>query len=473
MNRWALPFAALLCTSCALGPNYRRPSTAVTRTFRGAPLGVVNSFADLPWWEVLRDPALSALLRRALANNYDLADAIARVEVARQNAKVSTDQLLPSLSVSGGPSYQQVFSPLVSEAGAKKTTFRYATYSVEGAVSWEVDLWGRLRRLRQAALANFLASQDNERDVIVSLIAQVAEGYYNLVALDLQRQVAERTVASRRETLRLFAARERGGVGDRLQTSSEEANLADALATLPRLDRQIAQQENQLAFLVGQPPGPIERTRDFLSRPPPPDPPVGLPAALLERRPDVRRAEANVVAANAEVGAAFARLFPQVTLSASGGLEASSLASLFASSALTFGVGLLVNWLAPLLNGAEYAHQYRGQQAAFRAVVADYRRAVLNALTEVANTLAASHTLREERKALEDEVRLRNESVKLAKDRFVAGVASYLDVVQAEQNLFPVELTLAQTVGAQFTARAQLYRALGGGWRTTDAPRDR
>jgi multidrug efflux system outer membrane protein len=189
-----------------------------------------------------------------------------------------------------------------------------------------------------------------------------------------------------------------------------------------------------------------------------------VPAALLERRPDVRAAEARVVSANAQVGAAFAALFPQLTFNASGGVESSSLASLFTSGAITFGVGLMVAWLAPLLGGAELVHAWRGQQAGWRAAVAEYRRAVLVALGDVANALVTIRTLREQRAQLEDSVRASAETVKLSSDRYRAGVSSYLDVVQAEQNEFAAELQLAQTIGAQFAATAQLYRALGGGW---------
>ncbi|HEY1584382.1 MAG TPA: efflux transporter outer membrane subunit [Polyangia bacterium] len=464
---------AVVASGCAVGPNYKRPTVPMTATFREQAVARAESFADLPWWEVFRDSALTSLLREAVEHNLDLADAVARIDVARQNARISTDQLLPSLSVSGGPSYQQIFSPIAAPpgSGVPTGTPRYATYQVGGTLSWEIDLWGRLRRLRQAALADFLGAQDNARGVIVSIVGDVAQGYFNLVALDLQLEVARRTAESRQKTLALFTERAAGGVGDGLQTASEEANLQDALATIPALERQIAQQENQLALLLGRPPAAIARTADFLrNSPPPPDLPVGVPAALLERRPDVRQAEAHVISANAQVGAAFAALFPSLTVNANGGFESTSLASLFTVGASTFGVGLVVAWLMPLLNGAQLGHAYRGQQAAWRSAVAEYRKSVLVALVDVANAQAAVRTLREQRARLESAVRARQEAVRLSTDRYRAGVASYLDVVQAEQNLFPTELQLAQTVGSQFAATAQLYRALGGGWMKPDEP---
>ncbi|MDB4968985.1 MAG: efflux system, outer rane lipoprotein CmeC [Myxococcales bacterium] len=460
----ALAFLALLVAGCALGPNYKRPWVPMTATFRGQPTAEAASFADLPWWEVFRDRELAILLREALANSYDLKDAIARVAVARQNARISTDALLPSISVDGGPSYQQVFSPFTGLPGVPGGNFRYSAYVAEARLSWELDLWGRLRRLRQSAFADFLASEDNRRGVIVSLIGDVAQGYFNLQSLDLQLEVARRTVVSRGQTLDLFVKREVGGVGDHLETSSQQASLAQAQGTVPNLERQIAQAENQLSVLIGRPPGSIARTRQFLPAAAPPPQPLGLPGALLERRPDVRSAEARMISANAQVGAAFAALFPSLTVTANGGVESASLVTLFTTGALTFGVGLVVNWLAPLFNGAANAHRYRAQQAGFDVAVADYRRTVLGALGDVANAQVQIKKLGEVRVALEAEVAARIESVRLAKVRFGNGVASYLDVVQAEQNLFGSELSLAQTIGAQFVGWTQLYRALGGGW---------
>jgi multidrug efflux system outer membrane protein len=453
--------------ACALGPNYRRPSTPMTPTFRGQDRAEAASFADVPWWETFADEPLKALIAEALQNSYDLQDAQARVDLARQNANISTDQLLPAIGVSGGPSYQQVFVGVIPSniPGLPSGNVRYASYVLQGSLSWEIDLWGRLRRLRQSALADFFASEENRRGVIVSLIGNVAQGYYTLLALDLQLVITRRTVESRQETLQLFKQRLTGGVGDALDVTSEEALLASAQATIPSLQRQIVQLENQVSYLVGRPPGPIRRTADLLQHPPPVDQAAGLPAALLERRPDVRQAEAQLVSANALVGAAYAALFPQLSFAGSAGLTSGDLGSLFSTGAFTFGLNLLTNWLAPILNGAQYAHRYRGQQAVYRAAVADYRRTVLNALVEVSNGLVAIRTFRDQRAFMEVEVKAQTERLQLAKVRFRNGVASYLDVVQAEQNLFPSELSLAETIGSQFVSVAQLYRALGGGWR--------
>jgi outer membrane protein, multidrug efflux system len=467
MRRALVLALALTAAGCAVGPNYQRPATPTTAGFRGQARAEAASFADLPWWELIRDPTLAALIKAALAGSYDLQDAVARMEVARQSAKASTAALFPELGVSVGPSYQQVFLGAISglsAPGLPTGNLRYPSYLLQGSVSWDIDLWGRLRRLRESALAQFLASEEHRRAVIVSLIGDVAAGYFSLEALDLQLAIAHRTVASREETLALFRNREGGGVGSALDSASEEALLAGARATIPSLERQIVQAENQLSMLIGRPPGPIDRGLDLAHHPVPPEPPIGMPASLLERRPDVRQAEALVMAANAEVGAAFAALLPSLSFTGNVGVEGASLGHLFTGQALTFLASGLLSDVLPLFNGAQKVYGWRGQQASYVVAVVAYRRTVLTALGEVADALVALKTYRQARTELEAQVAAQVESVRLAKERFTAGVASYLDVVQAEQNLFPTELTLAQTIGAQFTALADLYRALGGGW---------
>jgi outer membrane protein, multidrug efflux system len=468
VNRGALLALAVAAAGCALGPDYQRPTTPVTPTFRGQDRAEAASFADLPWWEVFRDAPLTALIEEALQNSYGLQDAIARVEVTRQNAHVATDALLPALGIQASPSYQQVFFGAISGVnapGLPTGSIRYPSYLLQGTLSWEIDLWGRLRRLRQSALAQFLASEENRRGVIVSLIGDVAQGYFHLLALDLQMGVARRTVETRLETLALFRKREGGGVGSALDTASQEALLAGARATIPDLERQIAQAENQIGYLMGRPPGPIRRSADLRQHAAPADQPLGLPASLLERRPDVRQAEAQVMSANAEVGAALAGILPQLTFNGTGGVESTALSTLFTANAVTFLAQGLLNGVVPLLNGAQNVHQYRGKQASYVAAVVDYRRTVLGALHDVSDALVALKAYRQNRAELEEQVRAQTESVRLATERFTSGVASYLDVVQAEQNLFPTELTLAGTIGAQFVSLTQLYRALGGGWR--------
>jgi NodT family efflux transporter outer membrane factor (OMF) lipoprotein len=457
-----LALAILLLSGCLLGPDYQRPKTEVPVAFRGQEQSRLDSLADLPWWRMFVDDKLLALIREALDKSYDLKSAAARVEQARALAGVAKDALLPTLSLSGGPSYQQSFVPF-SIPGSPGNV-RYELHQLQASFSWEIDLFGRLRRLRESALADYLAQKEARHGVIVSLIGELAQSYFELCTLDEQLAIAERTVASRRETLHLFEELEEGGVGNHLQTASEEANLTAAAAAIPNLEQQIAIKENQLAILIGRPPGPILRNAGLLEHPVPLQPPAGLPAALLERRPDLRQAEAGLIAANAQVGAALAQFFPQLTFSLQGGLESTSLSALFGASAATFGVGLLANYLLPLLNGFQVKHRYRAQKENWRALVASYQQLVLNALGEVSNALVSIEKLRQERTQREAEVSARKECVALAKERFRNGVASYLDVVQAEQNLFPAELQLAQTTGTELVAMTRLYRALGGGW---------
>ena len=462
------PAVVVVLAGCAVGPNYKRPTTPVTPTFRGQDRAEAPSFADLPWWEVVRDPALIALIEEALRGSYQIEDAVARVEIAHQNAKASTDALLPAVGVQASPAYQQIFvgslAGLSGVPGLPSGNVPYASYLLAGTVSWEIDLWGGLRRLRESSLAQFLASEENRRGVIVSLIGDVAQAYFTLQALDLQLAIAHRTVQSRQETLTLFQQREQGGVGSALDTTSELALLAGARATIPALERQIVQAEDQLSYLVGRPPGPIRRSPDLNLHALPGDPPIGMPASLLERRPDVRQAEAQMISANAEIGAAFAAMLPNLTFSGNVGVESSTLGQLFTGNALTFLVSGIVNGPFPFLNGGQNVRRWRSQQATFVTTVVAYRRTVLIALQEVADTVVAIRSYRQARAELEAQVAAQVESVRLAKERFTGGAASYLDVVQAEQNLFPTELTLAQTIGSQWASLAQLYRALGGGW---------
>ena len=464
----AAALLALAVAGCAVGPNYRRPPVADPPTFRGEARAEPTSFADLPWWEVFHDDNLVALLREALETSQNIQAAAARVEQARAVAGIATDQLYPAITVEASPSYQQTFSPV--QVPGLSLNKPYHTYLLQGSLSWEIDLWGRLRRLREAALAQYLGTEEAARGVVVSLISDIAQSYFQLMALDLQLDIARRTVAARRDTLALFEAQERGGVATRLQTASEEGNLADAEATIPTIEQAISVLENRISILVGRPPGPVTRGDDLVRRVVPPEPPVGVPGTLLERRPDLREAEAGLVAANAQVGAALAEFFPRLTVFGNGGVESTATSSLLTSGATIFGVGAILSWLVPVLNGYQTEHKVQSQRANWNALVATYRQALLNALAEVSNAIGSVQRIRAQRDRLEVEVRARRETVELARIQFRAGVASYLDVVQAEQNLFPAELELAQATGAQFTAIAELYRALGGGWRNAMAP---
>jgi multidrug efflux system outer membrane protein len=440
-------------------------------TFRDQGRAQAESFADLPWWQVFRDDDLAALIHDALDHSYNIQGAVARVEQARQLAGISTDALLPGVTLQATPSYAKVFSPV--PVPGRSGTPSYHSYTLQGSVSWEIDLWGRLRRLREAALAEYLASEEARRGVIVSLVATVAQQYFQLLVLDMQLDIARRTLASRQETLSLFQVQERGGVGTGLQTVSGQALVEDAAATIPSLEQQIATTENSLAALVGRPAGPIPRRGDLLRGPAPPEPPLGLPATLLERRPDLRQAEAGLVAANAQVGAALAQYFPTLTLLGGGGVQSISFSHLFTAGATIFSLSAVASWLAPLLNGAQIGHQVGAQRANWDALVAAYRQAVLDAFSDVDSGLATIRALRQQRAHLELEVQARIDAVNISRAQYQNGVASYLDVVQAEQQLFPTQLQLAQVVGAQFAAIAQLYRALGGGWQEsvpTSAP---
>jgi multidrug efflux system outer membrane protein len=451
---------------CPVGPNYERPKVTLSSQYRFENAGAsAASLADVPWWRLFRDDALRALIDEALRNNYDLAIAAARVEGARAQARAAGAQLLPSISASGSGNYGNSFQGL----GAANKSF----YSANGlgTASWEIDLFGRLRRTAEEARAQYAASEEARRGVWITVVADVAQSYFQLLALDIQRVIAIRTIADRQKTLDLFRVRENGGVGTDLDVGRAEADYAGANATLEDIERQISTSEDAISILLGRAPGPVARPTTAAALPAPPAVPAGLPSALLERRPDVRQAEANVVAANAEVGVATANLFPQFSLTGTGGVVATSLAFLNAPNpAGVYSVGGQANWLAPILAGSALREQVEASKANFVAARATYWKTVLLALQDVSDVLVALQRLRRERVQQEKQVAALQRAVNVAQTQFEGGTASYLDVINAEQQRFPAELSLAQLEGAQLSAFVQLYRALGGGWWISEEP---
>ncbi len=319
-----------LLPGCAVGPNYKRPAVNTPETFRGETRSSTNSFADLPWWQVFHDEQLQWLIREALTNNYDLRIAVSRMEQARAQAAEARSQLFPQIdygaAAGGGKNAGANNQP--SPTGVEGTVF-----AGDVQAAWEIDLWGRIRRQTEAAQAQYFASQEARRDVTISLIAQVAQDYFQLLALDRQLQIAYDSTNSFAESLKIFNQRLRGGVASKLETASAEALLDAAAATVPDLEQQIASQENQLNVLLGRNPGAIERTNLSLDAESSPDVPAGLPSALLERRPDIREAEQQLRAANAQVGVAKANFFPQLDLTGMFGRVSPELATITSGQA--------------------------------------------------------------------------------------------------------------------------------------------
>jgi multidrug efflux system outer membrane protein len=342
---------ALLLPGCAMGPDYTRPTVNTPETFRGESETSTHSIANLPWWQVFHDTTLQNLIRTALVNNYDLRVAVTRVEQARAMAAQARSQFFPQLDYAGtvGRGKNVGANNMPSPTGLTGTVF-----AADANASWEIDLWGRLRRLNESARAQYLASEEARRDVMISLIAQVAQDYFQLLALDRQLQIARESTASFGTSLNIFNERLQGGVASKLETSAAEALMDTTAATIPELERQIALQENQLSVLLGQNPGFITRGGSTLDKQMPPEVPAGLPSALLEQRPDIREAEQQLRSANAQVGVAVTDFFPQLNLTGLLGQVSPELSAFTAGGATAW--SLAAGLTGPLWMAANCGH---------------------------------------------------------------------------------------------------------------------
>jgi multidrug efflux system outer membrane protein len=445
-----------IVSGCMVGPSYHRPKVEAPPTFRFAgDKPSAASVADLPWWEVFRDQSLQALLRRALENNFDLRVALAHVEEARAQARAAGVRLLPTVGAMGAALYS---NGSVNAGGS-------SLYAGGALVSWEPDVFGGLRRAAQEADAQYLASEEARRGVWLTVLADVAQTYFELLSLDVQREVSRSTIKARQETLELYQTQLNGGVATGLEVSRAEADVYGAQATLESVEQQIAAAEDSISLFLGQTPGPVARGACVGTLAPPPTVPAGLPSSLLARRPDVRQAEALLVAANAHVGVQTANLFPTFPLTASAGLLSLDLQNVAvgALKGWAYSVLGLANWTAPVL-GSPAVPQLDAAKAAKTAAAITYEKTVFTALREVSDALEALERLHAERLRQEQQVASLTRAVDIASSQFRGGKASYLDVVSAQENEFAAALALAQIEGQQLGQFVQLYRALGGGW---------
>jgi multidrug efflux system outer membrane protein len=465
MTRLRLGLATIPClalSACAIGPNYERPAIQTPPAYRAvdAPLDG-KSIADLPWWEVFRDPTLKALVEEALAANYDARIAAARVEQARYGVGVTRADLMPQVDYAGGAQRGKFFvSPeLPNQTG---NIFLGAFQ-----MAWEIDVWGRIRRATEASLADLFASEDVRRGVVLTVITDVAQAYFELRELDLELEIANRTRDSFQQTLDLFTRQLLGGIGNKLATSRAEASLADAAATIPDIERRIIAKENQLSVLLGRHPGEIARGNVLTDQPIAPDVPPGLPSELLERRPDVLAAEQNVVATNALVGVALGDFFPRFGLTSIYGGQSSDIDNIVKSAGNIWAIGGSIT--GPLFQGGRLYYGYKGSVVDWQAATLAYEQTVLNALADVSNALVARQKFIAAEVERRRQVEALQEAVRLAIVRFTGGFADYFEVLEAQQELFPAELLLARNELDQLVSVVQLYRALGGGWRQEEA----
>ena len=452
----ALVVLAAFAPACMVGPNYKRPSVPVPERYHGDAVAAADeagTLADLPWWAVFDDPVLAALVREALQNGFDARLAAARVEEARALYGGARGNVWPGAGYQGGVERQRA-DQTTNPSGETATK-----WSAELFFSWELDLWGRLRRQTEVARAQYLASEEARRGVLLSLVSDVASAYFELRELDEDLEIARRTTAAFQETHDLFRRRLEGGAASALETARAEALLGSVSAQIPEIERAIVAKETELNFLLGRNPQPI--LRDGPLAPLPPPVPAGLPSALLERRPDVREAEQLLVAANAGIGVAKADFFPRLSLTGDFGNASRELGDLFRQGrSWSLGAGLL----GPLFSAGRIKGNYRASQARFQQAKVRYEATVAASFGDVTRALADRTKLAEAEAQREGAVRAYREAVRLANVRYASGLSAYFEVLDAQQQLFPAELSLAQTRRNQKLAVVGLYRALGGGW---------
>ena len=439
---------AFAFTACTVGPNYQKPAVTVPEQFYGA-AATTESIADAQWFDVFSDPALRALIEEALRHGYDARIAAARVEEARARYGIAGAARFPDVDyqVRGGYGRQG------GETGA--------AFAANVGAFWEIDLWGRIRRLNEAARAQYLASEEGSRAVRLALASEVASAYFDLRELDAELDIARRTVSAFRNTLELFENRLRGGTASGLETARAEALLANAAAQIPLLEREIVATENQLNVLLGRVPGPIARGAALHEQPIPASVPAGLPSALLLRRPDVRAAEQSLIAANANVGVAEAAFYPSLSLTGLLGVQSAELSELFGEGRVW---NIQAGLLGPIFNAGRLRNQRRVAVAQFEQALAQYEQAVTRALADASTSLVTLEKLAAAETERQRALRANEEAVRLVTLRYESGFSAYFEVLDAMQQLFIAQNNLARTRRDRLNALVQLYRALGGGW---------
>ena len=456
MRRLCFLFAAAVgVSSCALGPDYERPEIETPEEFRESS-DQGPSLANVEWWKIFQDPQLNTLINAALEESKDLAFATARLEEARARLGFVRANQYPRLDINAGANRGNSVEQFIPDAGIQNN------YVVSADLSFEVDLFGKLRRSSESARAELLASEETRKTVYISLIADVASTYFLLRDLDARYEIAARTLATRRDSTNIIRERFKHGTTPMLDVNQAEIQEAQAAADLAAFERQVVQAENLLSILIGRNPGPIVRGDALVDQVRPPDIPVGLPSELLERRPDVRAAEQLLAAQTARIGVAEALRFPSLGLTASGGLASNDLSDLTGSDAGIWNVG--ANIFAPLYNAGQNKRNVEIEIARTEQLLQQYEFAVLQAFREVEDALVAVRTLDDESAAREMQTRAARNAAYLSRARYDGGVTSFLEVLDSERSLFQAEISASSVRRARMVAIVDLYKALGGGW---------
>ena len=473
----------LLSSACTVGPNYKRPKVDVPGAYRGAPeaaqpeqisaqqtpepagnpakqtpQSAPQSFGDQNWWEVFQDPQLQGLIRTALQQNYDVRIAATRILEAQAQLGITRADQLPTLD--GGAA--GVGDRVARQKALPQAPFETNAYAVGASLAWDLDFWGKYRRATEAARANLLATEWARRAVISTLVSNVAAAYFQLRAYDLQLEVSRQTLASRQDSLKLTQTLSNGGAGTELDVRQAEQLVAVAAESIPDFERLIQQQENLISTLLGQNPGPVVRGMKLTEQPHLPEVPPGIPSRLLERRPDIRAAEAQLMAANAQIGVAKAAYFPQITLTANSGFQSSALSSLFTGPAgfWSFGGALA----QPIFAGGRIKSGVRLSEARQKELLLTYQQTIQQAFRGVSDALVEYQKDREFREHQEQLVTAARDAARLSEIRYRGGAADYLEVLTNETNAFNAELGLTQAQLNELLALVDIYKNLGGGW---------
>jgi outer membrane protein, multidrug efflux system len=455
---------AYLLAACNVGPKYVRPNVTAPPAYRGADNAAIatdakESFGDEQWAAVYHEPELQELIRKALANNYDVRIAARRILEQQAQVKITRSQQFPSATVGG----TAIGATLPSSLGTQIPS-PLVNGSFNLSAAWTPDFWGLYRRQTEAARAQLLAQVWAQRAVQLTLVQQVATAYLQLRALDAQLEITRETIKVRQDSVALTKTLESGGSVPLSDVRQAEQLLYAATSEVPQLEEQIEEQENAIAFLIGENPGPIAHTDPNALAPPPQDIPAGLPSRLLERRPDIQQAEETLVAANAQIGVARAQFFPNLSISGSGGVGGDSLASIFDPAGKTiYGIGTLTQ---PLFEGGKLRGQLELSKQTKEEMVLNYQKTISGAFRDVSNALIALNKQRGYREQQEKLVEAAKDATRLARIRYQGGSTGYLEVLTTDSNLYAAQLNLVNAQQGEALALVQLYGALGGGWQS-------
>ena len=444
----------MLC-GCGLGPKYQKPTFQTPPGYYTEQQASATSIADLAWWELFKDPVLQGLLHEAFNNNYDLRLAVSRVEQERALLGVTRSQYYPQVGYDGNISGQQ--SPLIAN---------HTYYSYSFTTFWEIDLFGRIRKLNEAQRAVYFSTEEARRDIRLMVMSDVAQGYFQLRALDEQLVIAHETVKSFQDTLEIFQHKFEGGAASGLEVSRAQAALSNVAAVIPDFESQVVAQENAINLLLGRNPGPIARGVTLAEQYDPPQVPAGIPATLLERRPDLREAEQNLIAANANVGVAKANFFPTISLSGLFGGVSPQLSELTAAGKAWTLAGDLAG---PIFTGGRLKNEYRASIAQRDQAKISFEKLVTQAFGEVSTSLSAHQLLAQSYQEQLKSVEAYRESIRLAIIRYDSGLSNYLEIIDAQLAMYPAESASVNYDLGRKVALISLYRSLGGGWNLNDS----